>query len=42
MMLAFTHLREVLEKDDLKRVYNVMVEKELRIYVDLDTSTMDD
>ncbi|KAH7128266.1 NRDE-2, necessary for RNA interference-domain-containing protein [Dendryphion nanum] len=38
MMLAFTHLQgEILTREELKRVYNVMVEKELRLYVDLDT-----
>jgi len=35
MMLAFTHLREALGFENLKRVYNVMGEKELRVYVDL-------
>ncbi|KAF2650638.1 DUF1740-domain-containing protein [Lophiostoma macrostomum CBS 122681] len=37
MMLAFTHLQDsVLNDEDLRKVYNVMVEKELRIYVDVD------
>ncbi|KAF2787946.1 DUF1740-domain-containing protein [Melanomma pulvis-pyrius CBS 109.77] len=36
MMLAFTHLRkEVLTREEMMKVYNVMLEKELRIYVDL-------
>ncbi len=35
MMLAFTHLRDFLSRDDLRRVYNVMMEKELRIHIDL-------
>lgn len=48
IMLAFTHLRADLHKDDesgkragmgfeeLRRVYNVLVEKELRIHVDIE------
>jgi hypothetical protein len=37
MMLAFTHLQnDVLNEEELRKVYNVMVEKELRIYVDID------
>ena len=47
-MLAFTHLRADLYKDDattrgkgmefeeLRRVYNVLVEKELRVHVDIE------
>ncbi|KAF2183653.1 DUF1740-domain-containing protein [Zopfia rhizophila CBS 207.26] len=38
MMLAFTHLRDFLEEEELRRMYNVLVEKELRVYVDLDTA----
>ncbi|KAF1976316.1 DUF1740-domain-containing protein [Bimuria novae-zelandiae CBS 107.79] len=35
MMMAFTHLgKEFLSQEDLKKVYNVMVEKELRLYVE--------
>lgn len=37
MMLAFTDLgREFLSREELGRVYNVMVEKELRLYVDVE------
>jgi hypothetical protein len=37
MMLAFSHLwTEFLTEDELRRVYDVMIEKELRVYVDLD------
>ncbi|KAF2120310.1 NRDE-2, necessary for RNA interference-domain-containing protein [Lophiotrema nucula] len=40
MMLAFTHLKEgILTREELRKVYNVMVEKELRLYVELE---MDD
>ena len=35
MMLAFTHLRSVMGDDELRSVYNVMGEKELRVRVDL-------
>ena len=35
MMLAFTHLRSVMEFEELRNVYNVMGEKELRVKVDL-------
>jgi hypothetical protein len=39
LMLAFTelHPRRILSEEELRKVYNVMVEKELRIYVDIDT-----
>ncbi|OCL06826.1 DUF1740-domain-containing protein [Glonium stellatum] len=36
MMLAFSHLIEVLSFEELRRVYNVMNEKELRVHVDLE------
>ena len=36
MMLAFSHLMEVLSFEELRRVYNVMIEKELRVHVDLE------
>lgn len=36
MMLAFSYLRDTLTFEDLKRVYNVLGEKELRVYVDLE------
>jgi hypothetical protein len=37
MMMAFTHLgEEFLEQEDLRKVYNAMVEKELRLYVDIE------
>jgi hypothetical protein len=37
MMMAFTHLgEEFLGPEDLRKVYNVMVEKELRLYVDVE------
>ncbi|KAL1598657.1 hypothetical protein SLS60_007797 [Paraconiothyrium brasiliense] len=37
MMMAFTHLGgEFLEQEDLRKVYNVMVEKELRLYVEIE------
>ncbi|KAF2265230.1 DUF1740-domain-containing protein [Lojkania enalia] len=40
MMLAFTHLKEgILSQEELRKVYNVMVEKEHRIFVDLDIET---
>lgn len=35
MMLAFTHLRSVMAFEELRNVYNVMGEKELRVKVDL-------
>ncbi|KAJ4288530.1 hypothetical protein N0V90_011767 [Kalmusia sp. IMI 367209] len=36
MMMAFTHLGEdFLSREDLRKVYNVMVEKELRLYIEL-------
>ena len=34
-MLAFTHLRLVMAYEELRNVYNVMGEKELRVRVDL-------
>jgi hypothetical protein len=37
MMMAFTHLsEEFLSEEELRKVYNVMVEKELRLYVELE------
>lgn len=40
MMLAFTHLKdEVLAEEELAKLHNVMVEKELRIYVDIDVGS---
>lgn len=38
VMVAFTHLREigVMSFEELRKVYNVLVEKELRIHVDLE------
>ncbi|KAF2677662.1 DUF1740-domain-containing protein [Lentithecium fluviatile CBS 122367] len=37
MMMAFTHLgEEFLSDEDLRKVYNVMVEKELRLYIELE------
>ncbi|KAF2749288.1 DUF1740-domain-containing protein [Sporormia fimetaria CBS 119925] len=36
MMLAFTVLKDLLEEEELRRVYYLMVEKELRLHVDLD------
>lgn len=37
MMMAFTHLgEEFLSKEDLTKVYDVMAEKELRLYVELE------
>ncbi|KAF2714919.1 DUF1740-domain-containing protein [Pleomassaria siparia CBS 279.74] len=38
MMLGFTHLGDLLGEEDKRKVYNVMMEKELRIYVDLDAT----
>lgn len=39
MMMAFTHLgEEFLSQEDLRKVYNVMVEKELRLYIELEES----
>jgi hypothetical protein len=35
-MLAFSHLREMLTFQELRRVYNVLGEKELRVHVDLE------
>ena len=35
MMLAFTHLRSVMDHEELRNVYNVMAEKELRLRVDV-------
>jgi hypothetical protein len=41
IMLAFTHLgEEFLTEEELRKVFNVMVEKELRLYVELDTADM--
>jgi hypothetical protein len=36
MMLGFTELRGVLGEEDLKKVYGVMMEKELRVYVEVE------
>lgn len=36
-LLAFRHLSTILPPLELKRVYEIMKEKELRIHVDLDT-----
>ncbi|KAK3209310.1 hypothetical protein GRF29_69g1414943 [Pseudopithomyces chartarum] len=37
MMMAFTHLGdEFLSQEELRKVYNVMAEKELRLYVELE------
>jgi hypothetical protein len=36
MMLAFGQLGDVLRREDKRRVYRLMVEKELRIYAELD------
>jgi hypothetical protein len=37
MMMAFTHLgEEFLSGEELRKVYNVMVEKELRLYAELE------
>jgi len=35
-MLAFGVLRELFERKDLARVYNVLVEKEIRIHGELE------
>jgi len=35
-MMAFTKLRSALSFDELRRVYAVMAEKELRIHVDVE------
>jgi len=35
MMLAFGALRELFSKDELVRVYNVLMEKEIRIHREL-------
>ena len=35
IMLAFTHLRNAFTFEELRSVYNVMQEKELRLFVDL-------
>ncbi|KAF2274765.1 DUF1740-domain-containing protein [Westerdykella ornata] len=35
MMLAFTLLKDFLDDEEKKKVYNVMIEKELRIYVEV-------
>lgn len=35
MMLAFSRLRDAMSFDELRKVYNAMVEKELRIHVDI-------
>jgi hypothetical protein len=40
MMMAFTHLgEEFLSEEELEKVYNVMVEKELRLYIELEGRT---
>jgi len=36
MMLAFSHMRSILTFGELRRVYNVLGEKELRVHVDLE------
>lgn len=37
MMMAFTQLgEEFLDQEDLRKVYNVMVEKELRLYIEVE------
>lgn len=36
IMLAFTHLREITGFEELRKIYNVLVEKELRVHVDLE------
>jgi hypothetical protein len=36
LMLAFTHLRGIMSFDELRKVYNVLGEKELRLHVDLE------
>jgi hypothetical protein len=36
MMLGFTELRGELGEEDLKKVYGVMMEKELRVYVEVE------
>ncbi|ORY13400.1 NRDE-2, necessary for RNA interference-domain-containing protein [Clohesyomyces aquaticus] len=38
MMLAFTHLRGFLTDEELRKMYHVLVEKELRVYVELEES----
>ena len=35
-MLAFSHLHKMLKEDELRMVYRVMGEKELRVHIDLD------
>ncbi|KAF2727088.1 DUF1740-domain-containing protein [Polyplosphaeria fusca] len=44
MMLAFTHLMEekILTEEELREVYNVMVEKELRMHVELEDGLVED
>lgn len=36
IMLAFTEVSEVFREEELKKVYGVMVEKEVRLYVEID------
>ncbi|KAI9849168.1 MAG: hypothetical protein M1837_005398 [Sclerophora amabilis] len=36
VMLAFTHLNDIMSEDEMRAVWNVLVEKELRIHVDLE------
>ncbi|KAF2469724.1 DUF1740-domain-containing protein [Lindgomyces ingoldianus] len=40
MMLGFTHLMkdDILADDELRKIYNILLEKELRIYVDVEES----
>ena len=40
-MLAFEHMRDILSFNELKKIYEVMVEKELRIHVDLEDAFHD-
>jgi hypothetical protein len=39
VMLVFKHARDVFGEEELWRVYHVMVEKELRLYIELDDSS---
>jgi hypothetical protein len=36
MMLAFTHMKDSMTFEELRKVYNVLGEKELRVHVDLE------
>ncbi|KAJ4373414.1 hypothetical protein N0V83_003709 [Neocucurbitaria cava] len=40
IMLAFTDAREFLTEEELWRLYNIMMEKELRLYVELDEPSL--